>query len=297
MTPDNERLEIITCSYRPDLQRCRRLCNSIDRYVPRDIRHTVIVPPRDYAHFAPLQDARRTVLTTSDVLPARFNQLPGSDKLWVDRMGWPVRGWVMQQLVKLSASRATFAEFLLFADSDLQFLRDFDTRDFCRDGKLRLHRIPDAKKEGRHRNWHRRAGALLGEQRDYFGSDYVGQLITWRRSNLVALQRHIEKTQRRPWHVAVSRSLDISEYVLYGSFVEHVLGEERHGHFYSSYDLCHCCWFDSEARELLEGRRTVDPGAVALLVQSNLGLAPAQEHAVLQAALGRHDVLQTGVAS
>ena len=25
MTPDNERLEIITCSYRPDLQRCRRL--------------------------------------------------------------------------------------------------------------------------------------------------------------------------------------------------------------------------------------------------------------------------------
>jgi hypothetical protein len=297
MTADNDRLEIITCSYGPDLQRCQRLCNSIDRFVPRTVRHTVIVPPRDYARFAPLQDSRRRVLTTGDVLPARFTQLPGSEKLWVDRRGWPIRGWVMQQLVKLSANRATNAEYLLFADSDLQFLRDFDTRDFVRDGKLRLHRIPDAMNEGRHRRWHSRAGSLLGEARDYFGSDYVGQLITWRRSNLVALQRHIEKHQRGPWYVAVSRSLDISEYILYGSFVEHVLGEERNGHFYDSDDLCHCCWFDFEARELLEGTRNLAPNALALLVQSNLGLAPQQEHAVLQAALQQNNPLPAGVPS
>ncbi len=215
----------------------------------------------------------------------------------MDRRGWPVRGWVMQQLVKLSANRATTAEFLLFADSDLQFLRDFDTRRFYRNGKLRLHRVPDAMNEGRHRRWHTRAGSLLGEQRDYFGSDYVGQLITWRRSNLVALQRHIEKVQRRPWHVAVSRSLDISEYILYGSFVEHVLGDECNGHFYDSTDPCHCCWFDFEARELLDGKRRLAPEAVALLVQSNLGLAPAQEQAVLQAAMQQHHNLQTGVLS
>ena len=132
---------------------------------------------------------------------------------------------------------------------------------------------------------------------DYFGSDYVGQLISWRRSNLVALHRHIEQTQGRAWHVAVSRSLDISEYILYGSFVEHVLGDERNGHFYESVDLCHCCWFDYQAQALLEGSGAVSPHAVALLLQSNLGLAPAQERAVLQAALEKHQPLIAGVAS
>ncbi len=297
MAPDNERLEIITCSYRPDIERCRRLCESIDQFVPADIRHTVIVPPRDYREFAPLQNHRRTVLTTRDVLPATFRQLPGSDKLWLDRTCWPIRGWVLQQVVKLSANRATDAELLLFADSDLQFLRDFDVRAFYRDGKLRLHRIPEAMNEGRHRRWHSRAGELLGENREYFGSDYVGQLISWRRSNLEALQQHIEKTQDKPWHVAVSRSLDISEYILYGSFVEHILGQQQHGHFYESLDLCHCCWFDYQAQELLNGKSTVAPQALALLVQSNLDLAPAQESAVLQAALQTQNFAINGVPS
>lgn len=297
MAPQNERLEIITCSYRPDLQRCRRLCASIDLFVPAHIRHTVIVPPRDYAAFAPLQNHRRTVLTTREVLPASFRQLPGSEKLWLDSRCWPIRGWVMQQVVKLSANRATDAELLLFADSDLQLLRDFDTGAFYRDGRLRLHRIPEAMNEGRHQRWHSRAGALLGEDRDYFGSDYVGQLISWRRSNLEALQQHIENVQGRPWYVAVSRSLDISEYILYGSFVEHILGQEQNGHFHESLDLCHCCWFDYQAQDLLTGKTTVAPHALALLVQSNLDLAPAQESAVLEAALQKHNSLIAGVPS
>jgi hypothetical protein len=148
--------------------------------------------------------------------------------------------------------------------------------------------------EGRHRRWHSRAGTLLGEDCDYFGSDYVGQLISWRRSNLEALHDHIESVQDRPWYEAVSRSLDISEYILYGSFVEHVLGQEQHGHFYESLDLCHCCWFDYQAQDLLTGKSTVAPHALALLVQSNLELAPAQESAVLEAALNKPDSMIAG---
>jgi hypothetical protein len=297
MTATNERLEIITCSYGPDLERCKRLCASVDSYVPGDVGHILIVPPRDLKRFAPLQTGRRRVLTTADVLPAQFRQVPGSEKLWVDRRGWPIRGWVMQQLVKLSANRATDAELFLFADSDLQFLRGFNLEAFYRDGKLRLHRIPEAMNEGRHRRWHSRAGKLLGDNRDYFGSDFVGQLITWRRSNLVALQAHIEESVVKPWCVAVSRSLDISEYILYGSFVEHILGDEQNGHFYDSRDLCHCCWFDYQARDLLHGRTTLSPDALALLVQSNLDLEASQERAVLKAALAQKHNLQAGALS
>jgi hypothetical protein len=294
MATNNQALAIITCSYGPDLERCKRLCASVDNYVPADIGHILIVPPRDLHRFSALATGRRRVLTTSDVLPAQFRQLPGSDKLWMDKRCWPIRGWVMQQLVKLSANRATDAELLLFADSDLQFLRGFDAKAFYRDDKLRLHRVPDAMNEGRHRRWHSRAGTLLGDNRDYFGSDYVGQLITWRRSNLVALQRYIEESVGKPWHIAVSRSLDISEYILYGSFVEHVLGKEQNGHFYDSRDLCHCCWFAYQAQDLLEGKSTVSPDAVALLVQSNLDFEPSQESAILQAALAQNHNLHVG---
>ena len=285
MAAKPEQLEIITCSYRPDLARCQRLCQSVERYVPAHITHTLIVPARDVEHFKHLENSRRRVLPVQAVVPGHYRQLPLGDKFWVDHRGWPVRGWVMQQLVKLSVSRATHAELLLFADSDLQFIQPFDPRRVYRDGRLRLHRVPGAMNEGRHHQWHRRAGILLGEKPDYFGSDYVGQLITWRRSHLVALQSHIEAQLGRPWHTAVARSMDISEYTLYGAFVEHVMGEASHGHYYQAEELCHCCWFDHEAEALRDGRAALAPGAMALLVQSNLGLTPSGERAVLDGAL------------
>lgn len=279
-----ESLEIITCSYRPDLERCRRLCDSIDRHMPQEIRHVLVVPGRDLAQFAPLASTRRVVAAAEDILPRRFLQIPRAEKLWIDRLGWPIRGWILQQLIKLSANRATSAELIMFADSDLQFVRDFDVSHVYRDGRLRLHRIPGAMNEGRHRRWHRRAGTLLGVPSGYFGSDYIGQLITWRRSQLLGLQQHISEVHDRPWHVTVSRSLDFSEYILYGSYVEHIAGHAAHGHYYEQQDLCHCCWFNEQADDLLSGEQRLASQAVALLIQSNLGLDSAQEAAVLRAA-------------
>ncbi len=286
MPASAETLEIITCSYRPDRVRCERLCESVDRFVAEDILHTIIVPERDLAVFRGLENRRRRVVSAQDVLPGRYRQLPFTEKMWVSARGRPIRGWIMQQVVKLSASRVASAELMLFADSDLQFVRPFEIDRIYRDGRLRLHRVPGAMNEGRHLRWHQRAGTLLGKQCGYFGSDYVGQLISWRRSNLEALHRHIESATGLTWHEAVTRSLHVSEYILYGSFVEHVLGDEHNGHFYEAEDLCHCCWFDHQARDLLEGRQSLDPRAMALLVQSNLALSPAIEKAVLQSALG-----------
>ncbi len=289
-----ERLEMITCSYGPDLHRCRRLCESVDRFIPTSVQHTVIVPSRDYRAFAPLENNRRRVLITQDVVPGSYRQLPGSDKLWMDSYGWPVRGWIMQQITKLSANHATDAELLMFVDSDLVFIRDLDMRSIYRRGELRLHRVPGAMNEGVHRRWHKRAGALLGMPTDYFGSDYVGQLITWRRSRLASLQHHLERTHGKPWHVPVAHSLRFSEYILYGSYVEHALGEADNGHFYSAEDLCHCCWFGQEAEQLRRGESQISPGAVALLLQSNLGYAPAEEANILNAALPTMQLTQTG---
>lgn len=292
---NSEELEILTCSYGPDLERCSRLCMSVDRHVPGDIGHVLVVPRRDYRKFAVLRNARRRVFAAEDILPRRFFQLPLSDRLWVDSRGWPVRGWILQQLIKLSADRVTEAELIMFADSDLQFVCDLQLDKIYRDGELRLHRIPGAMNEGRHRRWHQRAGTLLGERVDYFGSDYIGQLITWRRSQLQGLQQHIAAVTGKPWHRAVSRSLDISEYILYGSYVEHVVGANDNGHYYDATDLCHCCWFGEEAAALACGQKQLSPGALALLIQSNLGLAADEEQAILSAATMRPLIKNTGV--
>ncbi len=89
---DTESMEIVTCSYRPDVDRCRRLCLSIDRHVPDGIGHVLILPARDLALFRPRAGGRRTVIAAEEVLPQRLVQLPWGEKFWVDSRGWPVRG-------------------------------------------------------------------------------------------------------------------------------------------------------------------------------------------------------------
>lgn len=281
----NEKLHIITCSHGPDLERCRRLCVSVDRFVPAHIRHTLIVPERDFEAFAALASERRDVRTTESVVPGNFRQVRSLRKWWRDGRGWPVRGWIMQQLTKMSADRVTDAEFLMFADSDIQLIRPFDERAVTRGSLLRLYRVPGAKPDGEHRVWHKRAGALLGAPRNYAGADYVGQLITWRREHLIGMKLQIEAVTGRPWHQAVGRSLRVSEYILYGVYIDRVLPLGAPGHYASSEQLCHCCWVNEDADALARGSDRIGFGAVALLLQSNLGLDPRQEEEILDLAL------------
>jgi hypothetical protein len=221
------------------------------------------------------------VLAVEDVVPARFRQLPRTQGWWLDEQGWPLRGWIMQQVTKLSANRASPAEHLVFADSDLVFIRPFGAADILRAGRLRLHRIPGAKDSGEHLRWHHRAADLLGIERRYFGSDYIGQLISWRRSHLEGLQQHLEQTLQRPWHRGVARSLRVSEYILYGAYIDAVVGLADSGHYPVADDLCHCCWFRDEADALAAGREAPGAATVAVLLQSNLGLSDAQEQTIL----------------
>lgn len=280
----NRDLAIVTCSYGPDYHRCERLCRSVDRWVDSDIKHILIVPERDKPLFDKLASDRREVRTVQETVPGRYRQLPGLKKWWIDPQGWPVRGWVMQQVTKLSANYATDAEYLLFADSDIQFIRPLNLDDVLVDGKLRLHRVPGTKSTGEHLEWHKQACSLLGLEPRYSGSDYIGQLITWRNSELSAMQRYMEKVNKRPWYISVGRSFKVSEYILYGNFVDVIRQERLNGHFYTADDLCHCCWFRDEAEALRAPDTQIAKQAIAVLIQSNLGLNAAEEAELIQIA-------------
>ena len=275
------KLTIVTCSYGPDILRCRRLCNSIDRFVPASVEHCIIVPRRDYPLFRDLHTGRRRVHVTEEVVPGNFRQLPVAKKLWLAPGPWPVRGWLMQQITKLSANFAVDTEYLLFADSDLEMIRPLDEDLLLRNDRLRLHRIPGAMNTGEHLQWHHRAATLIGEQPRYFGGDYVGQLITWRSSNLAHLQEHLEAIHGTPWYHPIARSLTFSEYVLYGAFVDSTLTIESSGHFHCADEICHCCWVPADVTRLQEGKDIIESRAQAVLLQSNLGLLPDQEETLL----------------
>lgn len=267
-------MALVTCSYRPDFSRCAVLCASVDRYVGREHHHFLVVPGRDLPLFRGLESPRRTVVAVQDILPASYYQLPGLKKWWLDNGLWPVRGWMMQQLTKLSADKLSSSEDILFLDSDVEFLRPLDRARFSQGDALRLHRKPGEGQEGVHLKWHHGSAELLGLEPRYFGSDYVAALTTWRRSNLVALKAHIEAQSGRPWQAAVGRQLTVSEYTLYGVFVEHVLGLESAGHFACADDLCHCLWFGEDTDNFLSGLNCARPPQ-AVLVQSNIGLEQA----------------------
>ncbi|MFK8040881.1 DUF6492 family protein [Congregibacter sp.] len=279
---NQEELSMITCSYAPDFNRCARLCSSVDHWVSSDIMHWLVVPARDLAVFNQLSNSRRNVVAVEEIVPGDFRQLPLSNRWWLDSRAWPVRGWVMQQVTKLSANFVTSAELIIFADSDLQFVRPFSRDDVSQDGQLRLHRIAGAKDRGEHLQWHHKAADLIGTQPQYFGHDYIGQLITWRRSHLEGLQQHLEKTQGRPWHRSVGRALKVSEYILYGAYIDSIVGLEHSGHFSCDQDLVHCCWFKDEADALADGSDPLRARAVAVLLQSNLGLSDQDEQQIVR---------------
>lgn len=268
---------IVTPSYRPDLERCKTLCDSVRRYVDPAIEHVLIVPRRDRSSFEPLTNGRTRLVTVESILPITAMQLPFQRRWWLTAFSLPVRGWILQQLTKLSAVNAVNTDAIMFADSDLVFIRPFSADRVWRNGELRLHRVPGPAPHKTHQRWHRDTGRMMGlEPSDWYGADYIGQLITWRCDTVRSMLEHITKTADKHWARLMANMLHLSEYMLYGIYVEHVLHGE--GHYYDEHDLCHCSWHYSvnSSDDLMQFLKKATPEHLAVLIQSNLGIEASE---------------------
>jgi hypothetical protein len=269
-------LAIVTPSYRPDLERCKALCTSVRKFVDPEIEHVLIVPRRDRAAFAPLANERTRIVTVESILPIKAWQIPFQRKWWLTACSLPVRGWILQQLTKLSAVNAVKTDAIMFADSDLVFVRPFSSDHVWHDGRLRLHRVPGPAPKPTHERWHRDTGRLMAlEPSDWYGADYIGQLITWRCDTVRDMLEHITKTTGRHWAKHMANMLQLSEYILYGIYVEHVI--DAKGHEFVERDLCHCSWHYGNLHtggtlDVEAFLKEIQPHHIAVLLQSNLGL-------------------------
>jgi Family of unknown function (DUF6492) len=226
-------LAVITPSYAPDLELCRDLNRSVIECTPADVRHHIVLPRRDLEAFASLRGPRTELWTVDALLPPRMLALPVANT-WLNlrRPYPPIRGWVIQQLVKLHAAAELDADVWLLADSDVVFVRPVTAQTFQQDGRFCYYRGDNAvdKSMPRHILWHDVARRLLGlpPAGPPPLPDYISPVNVWDRQTVLALRDRIEQVTGRNWLDAIGSQLHISEFMLYGLFVEAVLQSSAH---------------------------------------------------------------------
>ncbi|WP_256753912.1 DUF6492 family protein [Mesorhizobium sp. Mes31] len=271
---------VVTASYAPDFERCRLLCETVDRHVSGAAHHYILVEHRDVALFRQLKTNRRTVVDERELLPhwLRAFDDPLSlfrRRIWLSLKTQPLRGWHVQQLRRIAIAAHAREDVLIFCDSDVAFLKPFDCGAFWRDGKVRLFRrdgvLADEGHE-EHRVWSRNAGAALGIDPSRTSThDYISTLIAWRRDTVLAMCGEIEKVHARGWVEVVGSARKFSECMIYGRYVDDLLSGA--GHFHGSEEFCRVHW-TGEALSDDEFRRFIAamaPEQVAIGMQSFIG--------------------------
>ena len=271
---------IVTASYAPDFERCRLLCETIDRHVTGAAHHYILVERRDMALFRQLRGRHRSVVDERDLLPPWLHAFDDPlslfrRRVWLSTKTMPLRGWHVQQLRRVAIAGHASADVLVYCDSDVAFMKPFDCGAFWRDGKVRLFRREDALSCGNlqdHRVWSRNAGRALGiASPDVSPHDYISTLIAWRRGTVSAMCGHIEQTSGRNWVEAVGSDRKFSECMIYGRYVDEVLAGA--GHFHGAEEFCRVHWTgkalsDGEFRDFVAA---MAPEQVAIGMQSFIG--------------------------
>jgi Family of unknown function (DUF6492) len=239
------RMSVVTKSFAPDYELCADLHRSLLNYLPDSVHHHIIVPRQDLKLFGQLAGSRTLIRCEAEFLPGSFVSAPFGN--FTVNLGWPfppVRGWVLQQLVKLAAVAASEDDVVLVTDSDVEFIRPFTVESFVRDGVVRFFRRPNyiTERLPHHITWHRASRALLGlPPADPPYTDYIWGMVACDPRIVREMLARVEVTTGRPWTSVIAGQLHFSEWTLYGMFVDELSGT-RAKSFVSDDPLCLAYW-------------------------------------------------------
>lgn len=271
---------IITASFGPDLERCRLLCETIDRHVTGHSCHYILVETADVPLFKTLETPRRKVIDEKELLPRWLKPFPdpfylGNRRIWLSFRTLPLRGWHAQQLRRMAVAEKLDEDAFFYIDSDVAFLRPFDCASLWHGSDLRLFRRDDelkGKVPGDQHLWASNAGHLLGiSVSEITPHGYVGTLIAWRRDHMLGMCRRMEEVSGQHWVAAIGKSRRFSECTIYGQYAE-VL-KKLEGHYVDTRDFCEVFWFAPAptAQEFAARVKALKPEQVAIGVQSFIG--------------------------
>ncbi|MFO0955868.1 MAG: DUF6492 family protein [Isosphaeraceae bacterium] len=220
---------ILTQVQAADLDPCRLLCESAQRFVSGDFRQYLIVEGRLAGRFRPLAGPRVEILEVESLVPRGIR--------W--QMGWAPEA-ARGAIARLAAASAIGADAFILAGPGVAFVRPFDPASLQCDDRLRLYRAPGEARQFPHIGWHRAASRLLGlPMTDYFGANYAADLTAWRRDALGPLRERVELATGKPWLRALATAGEFSDAILYGVFAEHLLPAL---HRFEATPACHGGW-------------------------------------------------------
>jgi hypothetical protein len=236
-------LAVLTPSHGPDVELFRDLHASVLRNTPPSVVHHVLVPRRDLKVFSEFSGSRCVLVDEREVLPPGFLRTGTRWTINVRRPYPPIRNWILQQIIKLSAASLLRTDAVLLVDSDVAVVRPFEADDVWSPHGPRTYRKPDAVdgRLPRHVLWHDAARDLLGTGRRATPlADYVSSFMLWKPSVLRDVLQRVEQVTHQPWPTAVGARLHFSEWTLYGVYVDEVLTPPTSA--FTTDDRCHNYW-------------------------------------------------------
>jgi hypothetical protein len=183
----------------------------------------------------------------------------------------------MQQIKKIAVIKAIPEKTIVFCDSDTAFFRHFRRDDLLVQGKMGLLDVNYVNDDIR--RWTATARRLLGLPRSEGGyRNHVGYLICWNRDIIEALQKRIEHVNKIQWQLVLARSLNFSEYTLYGVFVREVLGYDAANHAPSDVPLIKTLWGggSTNGTDIDALFSEFDSQTIGIMVHSKDGIEPHQ---------------------
>lgn len=289
------RMAVITKSYAPDFELCMDLHRSVLDCTPDSVHHHIIVPRQDLKQFSRLANSRTIIRCDADFLPPSFIALPfGNSTVNLGRPFPPVRGWILQQVIKLAAVAASEDDVALVVDSDVEFVRSFSAETFVRDGIVRFYRKPRAVTEQlpRHVAWQQTSRELLGlPPRDPPYADYISAMLACDPRIVRQMLQRVSDRTGRHWATAIAGQFHFSEWTLYGVFVEEAIGAAVSS-FASDDPLCLAYWGSAplDLKGAADFLRGVQPTDVATMISAK-SYTPL---AVRRAALADYRTAQAG---
>lgn len=287
-----KKIAILTPSFLPDFDGLKRLHESVVRFTEPATVHHVIVPRRDLGQFRQIRSARLCLWAEEDFLPRGFIATGGlsatgrrlhiiprtlnCSALNLRRPWLPLRGWILQQILKLSAATRFDADAVVIIDSDVVLIRPMPAETFFRGESVRFYELAGAVTPDmpRHFAWTRTAHELLGIpwNKESSFSDFVGGIVCWDPAVVSACLHRIEEVAGTSWAAALSGKLHFSEFILYGTYVQN-FGTEQQRAFVASHTLCHSYWspVPLTGKSAEEFVSDYDERDVAVHIQSNSG--------------------------
>lgn len=223
----------VTVSYKGDLERLQLLRESMDVFYQGDSSHLIIVPDEDINLFRIFELSTSVkILKQNDFVDSFFYP-----KFWykyaksiLGKKSWRLNkyagssGWIIQQIVKLSLPAVTDEEDIVVIDSDVVFTQKFSDSDFLPEyNKHFLVRFDPGEESARHRKHMKNSRNLLKLPMGNTEHHFMSCPVVLRRAWLLKLQAYIEDLYAKNWQKVLFEQDLISEYCIYGIFVEEVL--------------------------------------------------------------------------